>query len=53
MTLTVPVQLAFPIPCCYLLRLRAIRRTIESCDYTWPQRNRSEYTLGVGICETE
>lgn len=48
--LTVDVDEAFPVPCCYLLKLAAWKRTIDGCDGAYPHRNRSEYTLGVGVC---
>ncbi len=44
---TVPAAEAFPVPCCYLLRLVARKRTIESCS-AWV-RNVSEMTLGIGV----
>jgi hypothetical protein len=50
MTVKVPVADAFPIPCCYLLRLTAHKRTVVSCNYDYPHYNQSEYTLGVGVC---
>jgi hypothetical protein len=56
--LEVPLSEAFPEPCCYLLRLRAWKRTVVgsksgqrfSCDHGYPYRNRSEFTIGVGVC---
>lgn len=45
--LTIPADVAFPIPCCYLLRLEAYKRTFESC--TQNVRNISEMTLGIGV----
>ncbi len=50
MRLTVPADLAFPEPCCYQLELRAVKRTIVSCDSDYDHCNLSEYTLGVGVC---
>lgn len=55
-TLKVDVTTAFPIPCCYLLRLEAVKRTVVgggsafgfSCGGDF--RNVSEQTLGVGVC---
>lgn len=44
---TVPANVAFPVPCCYLLRLTARKRTIEDCT-AWV-RNVSEMTLGIGV----
>jgi len=49
--LTVDMAEAFPEPCCYLLRLRAWKRTIVGCQHDdYDHSNRSEYTLGVGVC---
>jgi len=45
--ITVSASVAFPVPCCYLLRLVARKRTIESCT-PWV-RNVSEMTLGIGV----
>ena len=45
--ITVPATTAFPVPCCYLLRLVARKRTVESCT-AWV-RNVSEMTLGIGV----
>ncbi len=42
-----PVTVAFPDRCCYLLRLEAVKRTLDSCYQT--MRNVSEMTLGVGV----
>jgi hypothetical protein len=50
MRLRVPAKLAFPEPCCYQLELRAWKRTVVDCNHHYPHRNRSEYTLGVGVC---
>ena len=30
--------------------IKAWKRTVVSCDHGYPHRNRSEYTLGVGVC---
>lgn len=49
-TVALPVEKAFPVPCCYQLELRAHKRTIVSCDHSYVHRNLSEYTLGVGVC---
>jgi hypothetical protein len=38
---------AFPEPCCYLLDLRAYKRTIVNCNDSYPHRNRSTMTLSV------
>ncbi|MDQ7993596.1 MAG: hypothetical protein REI45_13070 [Propionicimonas sp.] len=45
--LQVPTEVAFPVPCCYLLRLEAGKRTLENCAQ-WV-RNASEMTLGIGV----
>lgn len=47
--LTVDLDDAFPIPCCYQLELRAYKRTIVNCNGTHPHRNLSEYTIGYGV----
>jgi len=51
MKLTVDAAKAFPVPCCYDLELTALSRTIVSChvdDYVY--WNRSDFTVGVGVC---
>ncbi len=45
--LRIPARVAFPVPCCYLLRLEAGKRTLENCTQ-WV-RNASEVTLGIGV----
>ena len=45
--LTVPAAVAFPTPCCYLLRLESYKRTITNCVQNI--RNVSEMTLGIGV----
>ncbi|MFT4295073.1 MAG: hypothetical protein QM582_06635 [Micropruina sp.] len=45
--LRIPTGRAFPVPCCYLLRLEAGKRTLENCTQ-WV-RNVSEMTLGIGV----
>ena len=45
--LTLPTARAFPEKCCYLIRLEASKRTLESC--TQYVRNASEMTLGIGV----
>ncbi len=50
MRLTVRAEDAFPDPCCYQLELRAWKRTVVNCNDDYPHRNRSEYTIGVGVC---
>jgi hypothetical protein len=47
--LTVDLDEAFPEPCCYQLELRAWKRTLVDCRSTRAHRNRSEYTIGIGI----
>jgi len=54
--LTLPLEQAFPDPCCYQLRLTAYKRTIVGhssyCNGYWrpDNGNRTEYSLGVGVC---
>jgi hypothetical protein len=43
----IPTEVAFPVPCCYLIRLEASKRTLENCAQ-WV-RNASEMTLGIGV----
>ena len=45
--LKIATERAFPVPCCYLLRLEASKRTLEDCTQ-WV-RNASEMTLGIGV----
>ena len=51
-----PLDEAFPDPCCYQLELRAYKRTVvghgSGCyGYTVAVNgNRSEYSIGVGVC---
>ena len=45
--LSVPVNTAFPEPCCYQLELRAYKRTIAGCNYNFSHNNLSEFTFGV------
>ena len=58
--LTVPAHLAFPEPCCYLIRLEAAKRHVlgggdvfSSCSYgcegVW--WNADEFTVGAGVCD--
>ena len=48
MRLTVTnIREAFPDPCCYLLDLRAYKRTIVNCDEDYDHRNRSTLTFTV------
>ncbi|MFN0191927.1 MAG: carboxypeptidase-like regulatory domain-containing protein [Aestuariivirga sp.] len=46
--LTVKASDAFPIPCCYQLRLRAWKRNIVNCGSDY--HNTTELSLGVGVC---
>lgn len=59
--LTIPMDEAFPEPCCYQLVLRAFKRTIVGyrhgrrfgCDAEFKRNNngnRTEFSLGVGLC---
>jgi hypothetical protein len=48
--LEVAAHLAFPETCCYQLELRARKRTVVSCDYSfWPHSNLSEYSFTVEV----
>lgn len=40
---------AFPKSCAYQLELRAYKRTIASCNDSWPYRNRSEFSMTVKV----
>jgi hypothetical protein len=54
MTLVVPADKAFPVPCCYQLELRALKRTLVNCHSAhYGHCNLSEYTIGVGVCPPE
>jgi hypothetical protein len=46
--LRVPASQAFPEPCCYELVLEGQKRTVAHC--TALHTNRTEFTLGVGVC---
>ena len=54
--LTIPLEEAFPDPCCYQLELRAYKRTkvghTSGCYgyHVSINGNRTEYSLGVGVC---
>jgi hypothetical protein len=48
--LTVPINKAFPEPCCYQLELFAYKRPVVSCDHNLVYWNQSNYMIGVGIC---
>ena len=50
MLLRVPADLAFPEPCCYDLELQAWSRTVVGCDGDFAYWNRSDFTIGVGVC---
>ena len=55
-TLSLPINQAFPDPCCYQLELRAYKRTVVGhgggCHgyIVGVNGNRTEYSLGVGVC---
>ena len=60
MRLTVDAHLAFPIPCCYLIRLQANKRHVlgsgdvfGSCSYGCQGEwwNADEFTVGAGVCD--
>jgi hypothetical protein len=59
MRLTVPAATAFPVPCCYLIRLEAVKRhhlgySFGSCGYNCvadQYYNVSEFTVGAGVCD--
>jgi len=49
--LTVSATEAFPEPCCYDLELQAWSRTVVDCDIgDFAYWNRSDFTIGVGVC---
>jgi hypothetical protein len=55
--LTIPMNEAFPEPCCYQLELWAFKRNIVGSQsyrrflcYEGIYRNKTEYSLGVGVC---
>jgi hypothetical protein len=49
--LTVNATEAFPEPCCYDLELQAWSRTVVNCDLDdFAYWNRSDFTIGVGVC---
>jgi hypothetical protein len=50
MRLTVSAAEAFPEPCCYDLELQAWSRTVVDCDGDFAYWNRSDFTIGVGVC---
>jgi hypothetical protein len=50
MLLSVNAAEAFPEPCCYDLELQAWSRTVVSCDTDFAYANRSDFTIGVGVC---
>lgn len=50
MRLTVKAAEAFPEPCCYDLELQAWSRTVVDCDGDFAYWNRSDFTIGVGVC---
>lgn len=56
--LTMPLNQAFPVPCCYQLELLGYKRPIAGyqsglafvCSDSLAFWNRTQYSLGVGIC---
>jgi len=57
--LTMPVEEAFPEPCCYQLHLAASKRTLAGgmvssgafvCGGDFPHWNRTQFAIGVGVC---
>ena len=51
MRLTVDLDEAFPIPCCYQLNLHVWTRHILNCGGDpWPYENWQWYTIGYGVC---
>jgi hypothetical protein len=58
-TLSVPLDEAFPDPCCYQLELRAYKRTVvghtSGCYgyHVSVNGNRTEYSIGVGVCPSD
>ncbi len=48
--LTISAAEAFPEPCCYDLELQAWSRTVVDCDTDFAYWNRSDFTIGVGVC---
>jgi hypothetical protein len=49
--LTMSAAEAFPEPCCYDLELQAWSRTVVDCDIgEFAYWNRSDFTVGVGVC---
>jgi hypothetical protein len=59
MRLSVPASEAFPDPCCYLIRLEAVKRHVlgsafGACGYTCnydQYYNIDEFTVGAGVCD--
>lgn len=58
--LTIPMGEAFPDPCCYQIELWAFKRTIvgygSSCHsgyFVSNNGNKTEYSIGVGVCPPE
>jgi len=60
MRLTVPAHAAFPEPCCYLIRLQAVKRHVlgsgdvfGNCSYGCQGEwwNADEFTVGAGVCD--
>lgn len=53
MRLTINLDEAFPVRCCYQLVLRAYKRTIVNCNANYPHRNATKFTIGVGVCDND
>lgn len=47
--LEVDATAVFEVTCCYLLRLRAYKRTIVNCNDNYPHHNVSEYSFMVTV----
>lgn len=58
-TLRIRLEDAFPDPCCYQLDLRAWKRTVVGSPSgllftcSGQHHNRTEYTLGIGVCDPQ
>lgn len=50
MRLTIPVSYAFPVACCYELKLVAYSRDVVDCYAGYGWHNTAEYSIGVGVC---
>lgn len=49
MRLEMPALKAFPKTCCYQLELWAYKRTIASCNDSYPYRNLTNFTFGITV----